>query len=630
VVLGRPHVRALLPPDRLSAVSRYQAEVQVTAPGRGVVLNCGNNNIAVEGGVGGGGMAAAGAREVRHGETAPVVPGDRLLLLPGAPETAVLLEASPLYPVTAEAEARPAAAEAAAAGPRAGETAPAPPPPPPPPAAVCPPTATTAPTAVPSTSDAAGQPSAPLVILLVGPPGSGKSTFCDALTSLPGSPYRRVNQDTAGRDGKRGTRQQCERALEDHLAQGLCVLVDRCNFDGDQRASFVNKARARGAKVHAVHLKYPTSVCAARAAGRTGHEGGVEGPRAHGIVHDMASRLVPPALGEGFDRVWTCYNDRETDAVRRWYAQQGPTACAVHEGAIEGLSYSVWPGARGGDRGGPSGAAAATAAGAPPTSLTPSKRSAADVLLGAARMDAAARNAAATTAAASHPSGVQHGGGGGGGGGGPPFMNVLRQVAADPAGAAARGAQTVLETTDQYVIIHDKYPKARHHLLVVSRDPDVMYPWDLRAEHVPLVEAMLAAGARWGDKLRGEAAARRGIQVDRPSGNSGGSAGPRELQFRLGFHSLPSLPQLHLHVISQDLDSPALKNKKHYNSFAAGFFKEGSEVLAELRALPPGAAPPPPDRPRLEALLKADLACHVCGAQQRTMPALKEHLKEHA
>ena len=41
--------------------------------------------------------------------------------------------------------------------------------------------------------------------------------------------------------------------------------------------------------------------------------------------------------------------------------------------------------------------------------------------------------------------------------------------------------------------------------------------------------------------------------------------------FALGFHAAPSMRQLHLHVISLDFASEALKNKKHWNSFATAF-----------------------------------------------------------
>ena len=43
---------------------------------------------------------------------------------------------------------------------------------------------------------------------------------------------------------------------------------------------------------------------------------------------------------------------------------------------------------------------------------------------------------------------------------------------------------------DQYVIIDDKYPKARLHGLVVARDPALLAPTDLSQEHLPLLAAM--------------------------------------------------------------------------------------------------------------------------------------------
>ena len=44
--------------------------------------------------------------------------------------------------------------------------------------------------------------------------------------------------------------------------------------------------------------------------------------------------------------------------------------------------------------------------------------------------------------------------------------------------------------TEQYVIINDKYPKARLHGLVIAREPDLLGPTDLRPEHLPLLAAM--------------------------------------------------------------------------------------------------------------------------------------------
>jgi aprataxin len=40
--------------------------------------------------------------------------------------------------------------------------------------------------------------------------------------------------------------------------------------------------------------------------------------------------------------------------------------------------------------------------------------------------------------------------------------------------------------------------------------------------------------------------------------------------------------QLHLHVISQDFNSPSLKNKKHWNSFTSAFFLDSVDVMEEI------------------------------------------------
>ena len=47
---------------------------------------------------------------------------------------------------------------------------------------------------------------------------------------------------------------------------------------------------------------------------------------------------------------------------------------------------------------------------------------------------------------------------------------------------------------------------------------------------------------------------------------------------------MPSVPQLHLHVISRDFDSPTLKKPKHWKSFNSVAFVAGARVLADLKA----------------------------------------------
>ncbi|XP_016112568.1 aprataxin [Sinocyclocheilus grahami] len=112
---------------------------------------------------------------------------------------------------------------------------------------------------------------------------------------------------------------------------------------------------------------------------------------------------------------------------------------------------------------------------------------------------------------------------------------------------------------DRVVVIKDKYPKARYHWLVL--------PWDsisslkaLRLEHVELLKHM----QRVGDQMLQQC----------PDAH--------KLRFRLGYHAIPSMSHVHLHVISQDFDSPCLKNKKHWNSFTTDYFVESQDVIAML------------------------------------------------
>ena len=110
----------------------------------------------------------------------------------------------------------------------------------------------------------------PVVLVLVGVQGAGKSTFCDALIQrtqqqqqqgqqkgqpqgqpqrLPAPRWVRVNQDSIAGPGRRGTREQCLDAARAALQRGDSCLIDRTNVDQDQRRPFVRLAQQQGAKV---------------------------------------------------------------------------------------------------------------------------------------------------------------------------------------------------------------------------------------------------------------------------------------------------------------------------------------------------------------------------------------------
>lgn len=98
----------------------------------------------------------------------------------------------------------------------------------------------------------------------------------------------------------------------------------------------------------------------------------------------------------------------------------------------------------------------------------------------------------------------------------------------------------------------------------------------------------------------------------------------------IGFHAIPSMEHLHLHVISSDLISPSLKTKRHYNTFSprTGFFLPLADVRAWLddeHQLAKMVASLTPEKH--EPRLKDALVCFRCGETMKNMPALKNHIQ---
>lgn len=79
--------------------------------------------------------------------------------------------------------------------------------------------------------------------------------------------------------------------------------------------------------------------------------------------------------------------------------------------------------------------------------------------------------------------------------------------------------------------------------------------------------------------------------------------------------------QLHLHVISQDFDSPSFKNKKHWNSFTTAFFHDSVDVIDEIETH--GSA-----KLNDEKLLETELRCHRCKSAHPNIPKLKSHISK--
>ena len=82
---------------------------------------------------------------------------------------------------------------------------------------------------------------APVVVILVGVPGSGKSTFCARLIAKGNTTWVRVNQDSIS-NGRRGSKQQCLAAAREAVLAGHSCILDRCHQDAQQRSDFIKLA----------------------------------------------------------------------------------------------------------------------------------------------------------------------------------------------------------------------------------------------------------------------------------------------------------------------------------------------------------------------------------------------------
>ncbi|KAI3771334.1 hypothetical protein L6452_02496 [Arctium lappa] len=158
----------------------------------------------------------------------------------------------------------------------------------------------------------------PIVVILVGAPGSGKSTFCDHVMRVSTRPWVRVCQDTIG-NGKAGTKAQCLALSNTSLKEEKSILIDRCNLDREQRADFVKLGESHQVDVHAVVLDLPAKLCISRSVKRTGHEGNLQGGKAAAVVNRMLQKKELPKLNEGFSRITFCQNENDVQAAMDTY-----------------------------------------------------------------------------------------------------------------------------------------------------------------------------------------------------------------------------------------------------------------------------------------------------------------------
>lgn len=151
----------------------------------------------------------------------------------------------------------------------------------------------------------------------------------------------------------------------------------------------------------------------------------------------------------------------------------------------------------------------------------------------------------------------------------------------------------VIYYSDSFVAIHDKFPKASVHCLLLPRDPRFysQHPVFLLSRRDDIGKAFLHAIRAEAEKLRTIVAS----ELRRRLGKFSAADALREAVLRgeaditdtnstelpagrdwskdvvLGVHARPSMSHLHVHVFSRDMHSEKVRNRKHYNSFTTPF-----------------------------------------------------------
>ncbi|KAF3920427.1 Aprataxin [Dactylellina cionopaga] len=211
---------------------------------------------------------------------------------------------------------------------------------------------------------------------------------------------------------------------------------------------------------------------------------------------------------------------------------------------------------------------------------------------------------------------------------------------------------TVLFYNADFVVINDGFPKATVHALILPRDLNVTHlePLEALNTNPALLSSLREIATQTRDILvkelqrihrktsaleqtrekAFEALEDRAISepgFDPDSEEAMATLPPHRdwiSSIRIGVHARPSMSNLHVHVISEDMHSPCLKQKKHYNSFNSKFFVNLDEFpLDEDDGRIPGVS-----QGFTNTFLKGDMVCWKCKVNFRNhFKELKEHLE---
>ena len=138
----------------------------------------------------------------------------------------------------------------------------------------------------------------PFVFMLMGLPGSGKSTIAEKLQELEPWKYVRVNQDTLG------DRKKCLKVAQRALSQNKCPIIDRCHVSFMNRNPFYEMAQSLNVPVDILIVDVPQAICMERCRRRQNHPT-VSPNDAGWILGNMRKDWELPGGNEQARQIWT-------------------------------------------------------------------------------------------------------------------------------------------------------------------------------------------------------------------------------------------------------------------------------------------------------------------------------------
>lgn len=213
--------------------------------------------------------------------------------------------------------------------------------------------------------------------------------------------------------------------------------------------------------------------------------------------------------------------------------------------------------------------------------------------------------------------------------------------------------ELLLYKDENVLIIKDAFPKALRHYLIIPKSADKTHVHPLLVfQNDPQFYSMIEEYVKKTKRLIMDDLFAAGLLKFDEADN----LATQEFMNRFikaGVHSIPSLNNLHIHVITQDFHSSRLKHKKHYNSFTTQFFVEFSRLEPsqidmgdelgygynssssqttddELHPTQLVSTPHEMDPVKLQNVIsKSPLKCTYCGATfANRFVHLKKHLQE--